>query len=246
MTKRQPSGNPKGGQFAPDRKPDGGDLHPHITLDAGNMCLFCGRGSGFVNRVGADRTSDDGKINVSGYMCAECDGCEDDAVFRHCPECDEITAGDDEGICSSCGEKQIEDTSDVPLNIPRSLCTECTGETNFNFDAFAHELKGEVDITAPRSHYGEIEIVEWVNPNSYDNEVVMQVQTVESESPDDAEGWSARAFAQILHERRIGDAKMTDVLDVFDQGEVTAVAFDPKRGTHQVLMEINETLKEMS
>ncbi len=268
MTNRQPKGTPVGGQFAEGRKPDGSDLtimtagcvviaesrHVDIndssvnqTLDAGNMCLFCGRGSGFVNRVPADRTSEDGSVNVTGYMCAECDDCGGDATFRHCPECDDITAGNDDGICSSCGEEQDEDTSDIPINIPRSLCTQCTGETNFDFDAFAFELQAETDATKVGAELSSgTKIAEWVSPDSYDNDVLVQVLDLESDDVDHPAGWSARGVAQILKEQQIKTAKMSDVTEIFNDGDVKSIAFDPRRGNHQVLMEINEALKEMS
>lgn len=264
--KRQPAGSPKGGEFAPDRKPDGGDLtiatmggsviaqvrHLDISdkaveLNAGNTCLFCGRGSGFVNRSTADRMSDDGSINVTGYMCAECDGCEDDADIKWCPTCDSFTDGEDE-VCYSCESENGSRDIDAPVpDDAKSLCTECTGETNFDFDAFAFELQAEVDATKIGTELSSgTKIAEWVSPGSYDNDVLVQVLDLESDDADDAAGWNARGVAQILKEQQIKTAKMSDVLEIFNDGDVKTIAFDPRRGTHQVLMEINEALKEMS
>ena len=254
---RQPKGTPIGGQFAEGRKPDGGDLtiattngvaiaqSRHIdindkaeSLDAGNMCLSCGRGSGFVNRVSADMTSEDG-INVTGYICAECDGCEDDALYGYCPECKMVTVGNDDHECNYCGEAHDMSVVVEEDGLGRVLCTQCTGETNFDFDAFAKELQNEVKMSEVGSTYGGIDVAEWDASEAYNPEVLLQAWRIEGST----EGWSARSIAQILKERNIRSASMNDVLDIFDDGEIQSVAFDPKRGAHQVLMEINDDLE---
>ena len=113
------------------------DAAPH--LDAGQICLWCGvsvaLGSGnFVNRVPADR---DG---VYGWMCAECDSCEDDMSFFWCNECENFTPGNDDYVCHHCGEPQDE-TRPAPPTIVPLLCAVCRSETSFDFDALARELR---------------------------------------------------------------------------------------------------------
>jgi hypothetical protein len=109
----------------------------------------------------------------------------------------------------------------------------------------ADERKGEVDAIKIGTKVGGIEIGEWVDFDGRDPAIVMQVTTVNEASQLDAEGWWPRGVAQILKERKIKVAKISDVLDIFDESEVVSIAFDPRRGTHQILMEINAALKEM-
>lgn len=216
------------------------------SLNAGNMCISCGRGSGFVNRVPGSETTDDG-ITVEGYVCAECSNCTDGQVAAWCSGCKEFTMGyTDPSECGQCGEAQ-----DTSIPIPEgdepeeSCCTQCTGETSFDFEVFAHGLRGDTLMTKVGNNYGELKIGEWgehVFP-----ETLVQVSTIEAETPDDSEGWSAQSLAQILKERGIATAKVTDVLDIFnDGGDVVSIAFDPKRGINQTMLEINSTLKGLT
>lgn len=92
-------------------------------LDAGATCLWCGvsvaPGSGnFVNRIPADRGG------VDGWMCAECEGCEDGMVFFWCNECGDYTPGNDNPECQICGEQQDEKRAAGPDVVP-ALCVVC-------------------------------------------------------------------------------------------------------------------------
>lgn len=266
MTNRQPKGTPVGGQFSEGRKPEGDDLtnievdgvtvagYRHVdidgnteTLNAGNQCISCGRSSGLVNRVSSERSSEDG-IRVAGYMCAECDGCEDGTTLRWCSECGDFTAGDEEGVCHECGSEQDGSvpTDGVDEDSYLARCTQCTGETTFDFEVFAHRLKGDNLMTKVGTTYGEVKIGEWV-PAVFP-ETLMQILRIEHEGPEDYEGWSAQSLAQILKERDLTTAKVTDVLDIFNDGsgDVASVAFDPKRGINQVMLEINGTLERIT
>ena len=53
------------------------------TRDGGEACVYCGQsvawGSGrYVDRIPADTFDDDAGEYVEGYLCAECQGPDDD------------------------------------------------------------------------------------------------------------------------------------------------------------------------
>lgn len=269
--KRQPKGTDTGGQFAPDCNPEstvlllaapstcvvcGDQNHLGVDcplaaslrnpesepdIDAGEVCLSCGTsvawGSGsYVNRIPSDR---DG---ISGFMCGSCGSCEDDIKYLWCENCKDYTAGIG-GYCRDCGETQDENNAPVPA-IELDLCTECTGETNFDFEAFADKLRVERDGYEPPFQIGsvleyDVEVVPWV-PDMHEENVAVQVWMKEwGDADNDCAGWEPRAIAQIARERGITNVTNRDLQDILDDPDISKIAFRPDTSITRLIKQIN-------
>jgi len=279
--KRQPKGTRDGGQFAPDVNAEStvilldapstcvvcGDpdhlgldcplcaslLDPNKkpAIDAGNVCLKCGRSSGWVNRIPSTESTEDGLVTIEGYVCSECSNCQEGLVAAWCPECDEFTLGyEDTQECGQCGG-----VPDASIPVPegdepeRSICTQCTGETNFDFEAFADKLRVERDGHEGPFQVGsvleyDVEVVPWV-PGMHEENVAVQVWMEEwGDADNNCAGWEPRAIAQIARERGITNVTNRDLQDILDDPDIDKIAFRSDTSITTLIKQINDCNSE--